>query len=32
MNNLKQLWSNLRGTFWFLPTLILAASVILAVG
>ncbi len=32
MNNLKQLWSNLRGSFWFLPTLILAASIFLAVG
>jgi len=31
MNKLKQLWSNLRGSFWFLPTLILAASIILAV-
>ncbi len=32
MKKLKQLWSNLRGSFWFLPTLILAASVILAMG
>jgi uncharacterized membrane protein len=32
MNRLKQFWSNLRGSFWFLPTLILTVSIILAVG
>ncbi len=32
MNRLKQFWSNLRGSFWFLPTLILTGSIILAVG
>jgi uncharacterized membrane protein len=32
LNKLKQLWGNLRASFWFLPTLILAASVILAAG
>lgn len=32
MNKLKLFWSDLRGSFWFLPTLILAGSIILAVG
>lgn len=32
MKNLKQYWSNLRSSFWFLPTLILAGSILLAVG
>jgi uncharacterized membrane protein len=32
MKKLKQLWSNLLGSFWFLPTMILVGSVILAVG
>src|SRR5680860_1254458 len=27
MNKLKQLWSNLRGSFWFLPSLIVAGSI-----
>jgi len=31
MNKLKQLWSNLRSSLWFLPSLIVAASVVLAV-
>jgi len=31
MNNLKLLWSNLRSSLWFLPSLIVAASVVLAV-
>jgi uncharacterized membrane protein len=30
MNKLKQLWSNLRGSFWFVPSLIVAGSIILA--
>jgi uncharacterized membrane protein len=32
MNKLKQFGSNLRGTFWFVPTLIVAFSIALAVG
>ncbi|MFO7694394.1 MAG: DUF2254 family protein, partial [Vicinamibacterales bacterium] len=32
MNRPKQLWSNLRESFWFLPALIVAFSTILAVG
>jgi uncharacterized membrane protein len=32
MNKLKQFGSNLRGRFWFLPTLIVAFSIALAVG
>ena len=32
MNKLKQFGSNLRGSFWFLPTLIVAFSIVLAVG
>jgi len=31
MNQLRLLWSNLRSSLWFLPTLIVAASVVLAV-
>jgi len=31
MHRLKQLWSNLRSGFWFMPTLMVAASVVLAV-
>lgn len=31
MHRLKQLWSSLRSSFWFMPTLIVAASVALAV-
>jgi len=31
MNKLKLLWSNLRSSLWFLPSLIVAASVLLAV-
>ena len=31
MNKLKRLWSNLRGSFWFLPLLIVAGSVAVAV-
>ncbi|MDA3920817.1 MAG: DUF2254 domain-containing protein [Salinisphaera sp.] len=31
MNKLKQLWSNLRSSFWFLPSLIVAGSVAVAV-
>ena len=30
MNKLKQLWSNLRSSFWFVPSLILAFSIALA--
>jgi uncharacterized membrane protein len=32
MNRLKQFGSNLRGSFWFFPTLIVAFSIALAVG
>lgn len=32
MNKLKHLWSNLRASFWFLPSLIVAFSTVLAVG
>lgn len=32
MNKLKLLWSNLRSSLWFVPSLIVAASVLLAVG
>ena len=32
MHTLTQLWSNLRASFWFLPTLIVALNTILAVG
>lgn len=31
MNKIKQLWSNLRSSFWFTPTLIVALSIALAV-
>jgi uncharacterized membrane protein len=31
MNKLKQLWSNLRSTFWFLPFLIVLTSIFYAV-
>ena len=31
MNKLKQFWCNLRGSFWFLPSLIVAGSVAVAV-
>ncbi len=30
MNKLKQLWSTLRGSFWFLPSLIVAGSIAVA--
>jgi uncharacterized membrane protein len=32
MNKLKNFWSNLRASFWFLPSLIVAFNVVLAVG
>ena len=32
MNRLKQLWSNLRSSLWFVPVLIVVCSVGLAVG
>ena len=32
MNKLKQLWNNLRSSFWFVPSLILAVSIALAMG
>ena len=32
MNRLKHLWNNLRESFWFLPTLIIAFSMALALG
>jgi len=31
MNKIKQLWSNLRSNFWFMPTLIVLVSIALAV-
>ena len=31
MNKLKQLWSNLRSSFWFMPSLIVLVSIIFAV-
>lgn len=31
MNKLIRLWGNLRSSFWFIPTLMVAASVVLAV-
>lgn len=31
MNKLKQSWSNLRASFWFVPSLIIAVSIVLAV-
>jgi uncharacterized membrane protein len=32
MNAITRLWSNLRASFWFLPSLIVAFSMVLAVG
>jgi uncharacterized membrane protein len=31
MHRLRQIWSDLRSSFWFMPSLIVAASVVLAV-
>jgi uncharacterized membrane protein len=31
MNKLKQIWSNLRSSFWFAPSLIVAVSIAIAV-
>ncbi len=31
MNKLKQFWSNLQASFWFVPSLIVAAGIALAV-
>ncbi|MFO7649736.1 MAG: DUF2254 domain-containing protein [bacterium] len=31
MNRLKRFWSNLRSSFWFVPSLIIAVSIVLAV-
>ena len=31
MNKLKRLWSNLRTSFWFVPSMIVAVSIVLAV-
>ena len=31
MNKLKQLWSNLRSSFWFMPSLIVVVSIVFAV-
>jgi uncharacterized membrane protein len=31
MNRLRQLWSNLRSSFWFVPSVILVANIALAV-
>jgi uncharacterized membrane protein len=31
MNKLKRLWSDLRGSFWFVPSLIVAGSIAIAV-
>ena len=30
MNKLKQIWSNLRSSFWFMPSLIVAISIVIA--
>jgi uncharacterized membrane protein len=30
MNQLKQIWSHLRSSFWFLPSLIVAGSIAVA--
>jgi len=30
MNRFRQVWSNLRSSFWFVPSLIVMASVVLA--
>ena len=30
MNRFKQLWSNLRSSFWFVPSMIVVASIVLA--
>ncbi len=32
MNKLKQLWNTLRGSFWFLPSLIVAGGIAIAAG
>lgn len=32
MNKLRQIWSHLRSSFWFLPSLIVMASIAMAVG
>lgn len=32
MNKLKQIWNNLRSSLWFLPSIIVAGSITLAVG
>src|SRR5664279_4837155 len=32
MSKLKRLWSSLRGSFWFVPSVIVAVSIALAVG
>ena len=32
MHKCKQLWSNLRSSFWFMPSLIVLASIVFAVG
>lgn len=32
MSKFKQIWSNLRGSFWFTPSLIVAVSIVGAVG
>ena len=31
MNKFKQLWSNLRSSFWFMPSLIVMGSIAFAV-
>jgi uncharacterized membrane protein len=31
MNRLRQIWSDLRSSFWFVPSLMVAASIVLAV-
>ncbi len=31
MNKFKQIWNNLRGSFWFVPSLIVAVSIVFAV-
>jgi uncharacterized membrane protein len=31
MNRLKQLWSTLQGSFWFVPSLLVTLSIVVAV-
>ena len=31
MNKIKQIWNNLQASFWFVPSVIIVASILLAV-